>query len=99
LWLTIGLALVFVIVSYINALYGWHWPAARRILSHFLDQLQLPALFVGSLISGNAEAPNAIAVHVTLFLTYIILFGSLSALIGFVYRKIRQHKGARAKKI
>ncbi len=88
LWLTVGLAVIFVMVSYINAMYGWHWPTTRKILSRFIDQVQLPAIFMGILISGNAEAPNAIAVHVTLFITYIVIFGCLIALARLMYKKI-----------
>ncbi len=98
LWWTLGPAILFVIASYVNAMYGWHWPTGRRIMSYFMDQIQLPALFVGILISGNAEAPNAMAVHVTLFLTYVIIFGSLVALTSFVYRGIHQRRTRGANK-
>jgi hypothetical protein len=93
-----GLAVIFVIATHINAMYGWHWPTAQRIFTHLIDQVELPAIFVGILISGNAEAPNATAVYITLFLTYVIISGSLVALGSLVYRKIHQHRATKANK-
>ena len=91
LWLTLIFAVFFVSISYLNnsALYP-SWSSQLSFLSPVLDVLQLPAVFVGILVSKNAEAPNAIAAYITLFITYIIIFAALIILFRFLSLLIRK---------
>lgn len=86
--LTVGGAIVFVIVTYLNQMYGWNWPKFQKILSYFLDDVSLYAWAVGALASGSVEAPNFVILWVSLFIIYIIIFGALVTLSWFVYKQI-----------
>ncbi len=87
LWITVVLALIFMLTTHINSMYGWLWPRARQIISYFLDPIQFPAYLIGVLVSGNSEAPNPIAFYFTWFITYIIVFGTILYVVGFLYRQ------------
>jgi hypothetical protein len=87
-WLTVGGAIVFVIVTYLNQMYGWNWPKFQKILSYFLDYVSLCAWVVGALASGSVEAPNFMILWVSLFIIYIIILGTLVTLSWFLYKQI-----------
>jgi len=87
LWVTVVLALIFMLTTHINSMYGWLWPRARQIISYFLDPIQFPAYLIGVLVSGKSEAPNPIAFYITWFITYITVFGTLIVGCRFLYRQ------------
>ncbi len=86
-WLTVGAAIGFVIVTYVNQMYGWHWPNLQKKL-FFLNDVGMGAWIVGALASGSMEAPNFVILWVSLFLTYIIILGILVTFSWFVYERI-----------
>jgi ABC-type multidrug transport system permease subunit len=91
-WLTVGGAIVFVMVTYLNQMYGWNWPKSQKILSYFLDDVSLYAWAVGALASGSVEVPNFVILWVTLFIIYIIIFGALVTLSWFVYKQMTKSR-------
>lgn len=88
-WLTVGTAIGFVIVTYVNQMYGWHWPNLQKKL-FFLNTIEMGAWIAGALASGSMEAPNFVILWVSLFMTYIIILGTLVTFSWFVYRQIRK---------
>ncbi len=90
--LALGLAITFVFLTYIDSRYGWNWPKVQRILSYFLNPFQFFAWTLGALVSGRSEAPNAIVFWATLFITYLLIFGSVIAAYKFVYRPTKVHR-------
>jgi hypothetical protein len=91
-WLAFGLAVIFVLVSYLNNTVP-RWLSSLRILGLILDAIQVPAVIVGIMVSDfqnhrGVENPNAIASYVTLFVTYLVIFGGVIKLVGFVNNRM-----------
>ena len=91
-WLAFGLAVIFVIVSYLMNTNPRGWLSSLRILELILTTIELPALIIAALVSDlqnyrGFESPNVIAFYVTLFVTYIV-FGGVIKLVGFVNKRM-----------
>jgi len=90
-WWAFGLAVIFVIVSYFNNKVP-RWLSSLRILEFALNTVQLPAWILAAFVSdlqGNrgVESPNIIAFYITLFFTYIVIFGGVIKLLGFINKR------------
>jgi hypothetical protein len=83
-----GLSVIFVILSYSNNVHSW--PTSLLFLTYLLDLIQLPAIVVGALISGNVHQPNAIASYIALFITYVVIFSAVIAFFRFFYKQKKQ---------
>ena len=83
---------LFVLISYLNNAYSEKWPESMYLLKRILYGLQVPAIFIGTLISNNIHQPNAVATYVSLFLFYLILITALFFLPRFVCWKTKKER-------
>ena len=90
-WLTVGGAIGFTILTYLNVMYGWHWPYLQKKL-FFLNTIVMWPWIAGALVSGSMEAPNPVIVGVGVFITYIIILGTLLTFCWFVHKQITKRR-------
>lgn len=93
MWLVFGLASIFILLSFINnTLYPFPSPFA-----YVLFVIQTPALIAGALATGR-DSINWVVFSVTLFCTYIIIFGNIIILPWVVYKTFLRMGGRKLKK-
>lgn len=95
LFLVTGFSGMLVIVTYFHNKYLDWSPTGLRILLFLIDLIQLPAFIIGALIRGNPDAPNVAIYYVSLFITYIVIFGGLIFLFQFVRKLVQTRKDSR----
>ncbi len=88
--LAVGFAIIFVILSYLNNAHSENWPESMRFLKFSLYKIQLPAILVGVLISGNAHQPNVVATYISLFILYVLMFILLTTFFKFLSMQIKK---------
>jgi hypothetical protein len=97
-WLAIGFAVIFVFVSYLfNTHALGRLSPSLKMLELILTAFEIPALISGVLISNlqgyrGVEYPNPIAFYVTLFVTYIVIFGGVIKLVGFINKRVQKKR-------
>ena len=88
LWLVLGLAGIFVMVSFVNnTLYPFPSP-----LAYVLFVIQTPALIAGALATGR-DSINWVVFYVALFCTYMIVFLPLILIYQIVLVKVAKRQG------
>jgi hypothetical protein len=86
----VTLSVLLVFISYLNNSYSAQWPESMYLFKRILYGLQVPAIFIGALISNNIHQPNVVATYVSLFLLYLIVIAALFFLLRFAYHKARK---------
>ncbi len=88
LWLVVGLAGIFIMVSFItNILYPFPSP-----VGYVLFVIQIPALIAGTLATGR-DSINWVVFYVVLFCTYVIVFSILIFIYQIVLAKVAKPQG------
>jgi len=90
----IGVSCVLMMATYLRNKYLYWTQAGLQIPLSVLDLIQIPAFVIasimGALMNKNPHNPIVSAYYISLFITYVVIFGGLITLFRFARKHVHK---------